>query len=238
MLVLGLSISSICIYFIQIKIFHKPDDTLFYLFQDLAFIPVQAIIVTIILNKLLNVIETRHKLKKINVIISAFFSETGTSILFSLAKLHDNHNFCKLFDISDINNKEKFKILKKQIKELDNKISFTTEKFDSLRCILAENKSYMIAMLGNSNLSEHDSFTDMLWSVFHVADELGSRATRGELSEADIVHLKTDIKRAYTMMLLEWVNYLKYLNDEYPYLFNMAIRKNPFSEIDANKSTV
>jgi hypothetical protein len=203
----------------------------------LAFIPVQAIIVTIVLNKLLNVIEKRHKLKKINVIISAFFSETGTSILFALAKLHENHNFCEMFDISEINNKNKYKILKKRIKDLDHKINVTPEKLKNLGIILTQNKSFMIGMLGNSNLSEHDTFTDMLWSVFHVADELGSRGNERELSETDIEHLKTDIKRAYAMILLEWINYLKYLNDEYPYLFNMAVRKNPFNEIDRYKST-
>lgn len=230
LLVAILSISSACIYLIQLNIFHKPEDTLFYLFQDLAFVPVQAIIVTLVLNKLLNIIEKQQKLKKINVIISAFFAEAGTSILFALSKHNENRN--GLYGIIEVEelDKNSIKTIKKKVKEFNYKINIIPDKLESLRDILAEKKSFMIDMLENPSLLEHDSFTDMLWSVFHVADELQSRESLKDLSQNDLEHLALDILRAYTAIISEWINYLKYLKNEYPYLFNLAIRKNPFSE--------
>ena len=84
-------------------------------------------------------------------------------------------------------------------------------------------------MLENSNLLEHDSFTDMIGSVFHVADELQSRDNLKVLSQADLDDLTLDILRAYRLIIIDWINYLKYLNAEHPYLLNLAVRKNPFS---------
>lgn len=228
LLVLILSLSSASIYFIQFLLFHNPKDTFFYLFQDLAFVPMQAIVVTLVLNKLLNVIEKRHQLKKINVIISAFFAETGMSILYALSELDGNDNFRKL-DLTDLSSKGRIKAVKNQIKEFEYEIKATPEKLEHLRGVLSQKKSFLINMLENSNLYEHDSFTDMLWSVFHIADELQSIDKVSDVTREDCEHLKADILRAYPIVLSEWVDYMKYLHDDYPYLFSLAIRKNKLS---------
>lgn len=223
-LVLILSISSACIYSIQYLLFHNPEDTFFYLFQDLAFVPVQAIVVTLVLNKLLNVIEKRHQLKKINVIISAFFTETGTAILEALSELDENNNF-KMLDMKDLSSKNKIKEIKKQIKELDYSINVNREKLGYLKNMLAQKKPFLINILENSNLYEHDTFTDMLWSVFHVADELQNIESLSDIRREDCEHLQTDILRAYPLVLSEWVDYMKYLHDDYPYMFSLALRR-------------
>ena len=87
----------------------------------------------------------------------------------------------------------------------------------------------MIGMLENSSLMEHDTFTDLLWSLFHVADELQSRNLL-TLSSADLQHLNTDILRAYRFILTEWIDYINYLKIDYPYLYNSALRKSPFRQ--------
>jgi len=69
----------------------------------------------------------------------------------------------------------------------------------------------------------------MLWSVYHVLDELENRDTLTGLPANDMNHLSLDIKRAYQLVIKEWVEYMIHLNKEYPYLFSLAKRKNPFS---------
>jgi hypothetical protein len=82
--------------------------------------------------------------------------------------------------------------------------------------------------LENPNLLEHESFTDLLWSVFHLTEELIYRANIRQLPETDYEHLASDIKRAYTLLVFEWLSYLKHLKDDYPYLFSLMVRTNPF----------
>ncbi len=230
LLILILTISSACIYLIQFYLFKRPDDTVYYLFQDLAFVPVEAIVVTLILNNLLNVMEKRQKMKKINVIISAFFAEMGITVISELVKFNQNNQeFCQRFVLTDFN-KNTMKSLKKIAGEFEYNIKVTPPSLETLSLFLNEKKPFMIGMLENSSLSEHDSFTDMLWAVFHVADELQSRGSVKDFSESDLNHLANDILRAYKAIIIEWVNHMKYLNDEYPFLYAAAIRRNPFIE--------
>jgi hypothetical protein len=43
------------------------------------------------------------------------------------------------------------------------------------------------------------------------------------------MHLGGDIKRALGRLLGEWVDYMHHLKVEYPYLFSLAVRTNPFN---------
>lgn len=233
LLILILSISSAFIYFIQIVLFQNQEDTYFYFFQDLAFIPIQVLIVTLLLNKLIKIIGDYQNRKKVNVIISAFFSELGTSIICEFSKFNENlDGVCEIIDHSDF--KRNINDTKKKIKDYKIKIHVTADTLENLANILISKKSYMVSMLENSSLLEHDSFTDTLWSVFHIADELQSRDLE-DLSQADLNHLSQDILRAYRLIILEWLNYMKYLNTEYPYLYDLALRKNPFKLKTDNK---
>jgi len=56
-IVLGLSLvgASTLLYREQIKIFHASRDTFFYLFQDLAFVPIQVLLVTLIVDRVLRI---------------------------------------------------------------------------------------------------------------------------------------------------------------------------------------
>ena len=225
-----LSISSACIYFIQIVFFQKQEDTFFYFFQDLAFIPIQVLVVTLLFNKLIKIIGNYQNRKRINVIISAFFSELGTSILYELSKFNENlDELCSIINITEVN--RNLSDTKKKIKDFEYKIHVTTEQLEGLARVLIRKKTFMISMLENSSLMEHDSFTDMLWSVFHIADEMQSRDNMKDLPQADIDHLSKDILRAYPLIIIEWINYMRYLKAEYPYLYDLALRKNPFNRL-------
>jgi len=82
--------------------------------------------------------------------------------------------------------------------------------------------------LENPILLEHGSFTNLLWAVFHLADELALRQNVMELSKPDHEHINGDARRAYLLLLKEWVHYMKHLKANYPYLYSLAIRTNPF----------
>lgn len=128
--------------------------------------PIQVVMVTIILNRFLNIMETRKKIKKINVIISTFFVEAGISIIAVMSQFNRNNNdFCKLIKVEELYKKNDYRI-KKIAKEFQYDIYANPDKLEELALILAKYKSNTLNMLGNSNLLEHDSFTDMLWALF------------------------------------------------------------------------
>jgi hypothetical protein len=44
------------------------------------------------------------------------------------------------------------------------------------------------------------------------------------------VHLERDTNRVYSALVDEWFRYMEYIHAQYPYLFSLAMRTNPFDE--------
>lgn len=226
-----LAFCSVALYGFQILIFQKQDQTFFYLLQDLAFFPLQVIMIYFILEKILEEKERKEKIKKLDVVISAYFFESGTAILHSLSKFDkDMEQTKELLNINYNWTDEKFKSVIKTLKELKYSVDSRSSSLENLKTNLLEQKGHMLLMLQNPNLLEHDYFTDMLWAIFHLMDELSSRERLNDLPKKDFDHLSLDIKRAYSAMLVEWVYYSKHLKHSYPYLFSLSERKKPFDD--------
>ena len=88
----------------------------------------------------------------------------------------------------------------------------------------------MVRLLENPVLLEHETFTELLRAVFHLTEELAHRENIKKSPISDREHLAGDIKRAYILLVSEWLDYMKHLKDNYPYLFSLAMRTNPFDQ--------
>jgi len=98
----------------------------------------------------------------------------------------------------------------------------------NLRDFLISQRGFLLRLLENPNLLEQEAFTEQLWAVFHLADELYYRPELTALPNSDYRHLAVDAQRAYSALTSEWLKYMAYLLKRYPYLFSLALRTNPF----------
>ena len=56
-----------------------------------------------------------------------------------------------------------------------------------------------------------------------------TRTSKGEDEiRSKTAHLSGDITRAYGLLVREWLAHMEHLKREYPYLFSLAVRMNPF----------
>lgn len=222
---------ALSIYLIQILIFANPEQTLFYLFQDLAFLPISVILISYILQKYLKNKEKEENFKKLQIVVSAFYSELGTSLIRKLSAFDKNLAlFKEKFDLSHELEYKKKKIILNQIISFDYDMDIDQSDLEVLRSFLITKKTYITRMFENPNMLEHSRFLDMLWAVFHLLDELENRDDLDSLPVNDKTHLANDLKRAYPLLIIEWIEYMTYLNKEYPYLYSLAIRKSPYEE--------
>ncbi len=216
-------------YLAQIIIFKTPRDTFFYLFQDLAFVPIQVLLVTLIINQLLTVREKRNLIKKLDMVIGVYFSEVGTDLLRLFYAFEPNTRAIKQeLTIDNSWSGKRFSAQAKVFRHYDYQIQLEPDSLLELKTLLLDKRPFLLRLLENPNLLEHDSFTDLLLAVFHVTDELASRPSLNDLRKTDLAHLKGDIKRALGLLISEWLGYLRHLKEDYPYLFSLEIRKNPF----------
>ncbi len=223
-----LSALSAALYILQIRIFHDERDTFFYLFQDLAFVPIQVLLVTVIVDQVLRIRERLSMLNKLNMVIGTFFSEVGTRLLKSLAEFDSNFdNIRSEFIVTGQWTDQKFSSVAKRAGSFDFRIDYLRSDMAALKALLVEKRDFLLRLLENPNLLEHETFTELLWAVFHLTEELVAREDVTRLSPADGNHIGGDIKRAYVILITEWLAYMRHLKKEYPYLFSLAVRTNP-----------
>ena len=72
---------SILFYSLHYAIFRDLHHIFLYLIGDIAFVFIEVLIVTLILHHILSEREKQAMLKKLNMVIGAFFSEVGTPLL-------------------------------------------------------------------------------------------------------------------------------------------------------------
>jgi hypothetical protein len=229
-LICSLIITSVTFYFIQISIFENPRDTFFYMFQDLAFVPLQALLVTFILDGLLKKRDKQALLNKMNMVIGVFFHEVGTELFTHFRQCTQNYE--ELSNNLKITTYWTSKDFNKKIKHLKfypYEIQTNPEKLQYLMKFFQSKRECILSLLGNPNLLEHDTFTDLLLAVSHLSDELYHRKEFTDLNPRDLEHLKNDLIRAYKLLVSEWLSYMKHLKTDYPYLYSIALRTNPFN---------
>jgi hypothetical protein len=229
-LIFGASLIALSLaeYLLQIIIFNRVQETAFYLLQDLAFIPIQVLIVTLILNNLLARRERQALLKKMNMVIGTFFTEVGTTLLRHFARFDQCADKMTAVFTSGDWSPQAFNQLSKYVYNHDYQIDSRRGNLAQLRTFLLSKRAFLLGLLENPNLLEHQSSTDMLLAVFHLTEELALREDISILPKADNAHLAGDIKRAYTLLVSEWLVNIQHLKQEYPYIFSLIVRTNPF----------
>ncbi|HXX53259.1 MAG TPA: hypothetical protein VEI28_01670 [Thermodesulfovibrionales bacterium] len=230
---LGISLVALSalLYFMEIEIFHSSRDTFFYLFQDVAFVPIQVLLVTLIINRLLTVREKRSRMEKLNMVIGVFFTEVGTKLLTHFSDCDPNLESVRK-DLIVTNNwsHEEFKRVKNRLKHYDYGVKIQKVNLMHLRDFFLAKKEFLLRLLENPNLLEHESFTELLLAVFHLVEELVVREDIVSIPDSDQHHIAGDIRRAYTLLVYQWLEYMGHLKSQYPYLFSLAMRMNPFDE--------
>ncbi len=175
--------------------------------------------------------EQRERMEKLNMVIGVFFSEAGTRLL----------RMCARMDPDMAQARER---LPREGEWLDRRyaerakafaahtfrIRADLEQLAEVKRFLEEKSPLLIRLLENPNLLEHESFTDLLWAVLHIKEELEFRFDLADLTDEHRKHVRGDLERAYRLLARQWLDYMRHLCANYPYLFKVAAHRNPFRE--------
>lgn len=203
-------------------------EMLRYLVDDVAFLFLQVLLVTFFIDRMAQQRKREELNRKLNMVIGAFFSEMGTELLGRLAAGETG--------LSDIREDlvptadwtaEKYVRARAAFEAHTPHIVVNACDLFALRDLLVREKPYLLGLLGNQSLLEHERFTDLLWAVTHIAEELIVRKDLDALVPSDAAHVAGDLNRAFTLLGGQWIDYLRHLQEAYPYLYSLALRTNP-----------
>jgi hypothetical protein len=226
-----LAVVSTMLYLLDYFIIGSARDIASSFLGNLAFLPIYVIFVTLIIEKILRERERQTIMRKLNMVIGVFFSEVGNRLLSELSayvvmcdELRSRLQVSGQWKVGDFQRAQDF------LASHEPRIDCSGCDIQRLKDFLISKRSFLVGLLENQNLLEHEQFTDLLWAVFHLVEELEARQYFDNMSTPDRDHINGDIKRAFGYLSREWVIYMKHLKHDYPYLFSLAVRLNPMLE--------
>lgn len=213
-------------------IYHDVNHIVLWGLTNLAFLPISVLFVSLILDSFMEKRTKLQKLNKLNMLIGTFFSVAGTPMLRFFAEWDLRHGeICSTMTKKEAwSDKRHFGEMKRILHNRKFRIDNEKTDLNALRDFLVPHTDFMLRLLENIHVLEHEAFTDLLRSAFHLAEELKARKNLDALTENDRVHLGHDIERAYGHLAISWADYMDHLHEEFPYLFSFALRINPFDK--------
>lgn len=221
----------LCLFFYILHwvVFRDIRHIFLYLITDIGFLFFQVVIVTLIIDRLLRQRQRQSILSKLNMVIGAFFSEVGTPLL-EILPMFDTagDGLAEHLRVNAQWKAKDYAAARQVVMGRQFMIDAGRGNLPDLRKMVIEKRDFLLRLLENPNLLEHDQFTELLLAVFHLTEELCHRDSLAGLPDSDMTHLAGDIKRAYGLLLREWLSHIEYLQRDYPYLFSLAVRLNPY----------
>jgi hypothetical protein len=226
-----LAVVSTMLYLLDYFIIGSARDIASSFLGNLAFLPVYVIFVTVIIEQIMRERERQTIMRKLNMVIGVFFSEVGNHLLKELsAYVVMCDDLRSRLQVTGQWKEADFQQALDYLKSHEPRIDCSGCDKQQLKFSLVSKRSFLVGLLENQNLLEHEQFTDLLWAVFHLVEELDARQSFDNMPISDMEHINGDIKRAFGFLSREWVFYMKHLKHDYPYLFSLAVRLNPMLE--------
>ena len=173
--------------------------------------------------------ERDMRMRNLNMLVGVFFSEVGTRLLRQFSAVDPVVDEIRsALIVSDNWSEADFARAQAVVHQHENRLDSRTIRLPELREFLTQQKGLMLSLLENPQIIEQEGFTPLLQAVFHLIEELAARDQLTTLPGADYHHLSGDINRVYGLLTKEWLTYMKHLKKNYPYLFSLAMRTNPF----------
>ena len=181
----SLLVLSVLFYFLHYLVFRDPHHIFIYLIGDVAFVFIEVLLVTLIIHRVLEKREKKARLEKLNMVIGVFYSEVGMKLLEILSKWDPQIQIIQQDLITEGKPAgQKFERICMCLRTHDYRIEIEKPDWDIVKAFLMTKKAFLLRLLENQNLLEHESFTDVLWAVFHLAEELEARESFQGLPDA------------------------------------------------------
>ncbi len=169
------------------------------------------------------------RMNKLNMVIGVFFSEVGNRLILIFAQADPRfEEIHKGLIITEKWTHEDFLRVSEHLGGLKYGVEIAHMDLTALKEFLVKQRDFLVRLLENPTLLEHEAFTNLLRAVFHLTEELAYREDLSQSPGTDRSHLGGDINRVYPLLVHQWLDYMEYLKVNYPYLFSLAMRTNPF----------
>lgn len=217
---------SVIIYALQIIIFDDRRTTAFYIFQDLAFMPITIAIATLVVGDLVNRREQKEQQEKTRMLTSSFFTQMGADLLDIMMRGSSRADDLTHLMQAPTKDDKDVQRVQSQLQSADLGFTLSADIYDESMDIILKSRQALLTLSSNPLLLEHECFTEMLWGIFHLSDEFRLRGNYKELDEDGREHMEDDFEKVFRLLLVNRVANLQYLQKTYPNYYSASLAES------------
>ncbi|MBU1274700.1 MAG: hypothetical protein KJ720_04935 [Proteobacteria bacterium] len=195
-----------------------------YFYIHLAFLPIHALVLGLILDELIQLREKIERRKRLNMFLGIFFRQMGMDIMLNLLNLVKNReDFDDRLLVDKTWGAARFRRARRDLAGLKLRMDPNARMLAALMEVLASREEDIIAMTRNPLMLEFESLHHCLLSLFHLIEESHFRGPMEKLRPEVLRHLGQDAGKALIRLASLWLAYLEHLKDEHPVLFGFQV---------------
>lgn len=221
---LGLVGLSLLLYGFSYWLFGDLDLIRKYFMLHLAFLPVHALVLTVILEELLNFRERASRRHRLDTYLGVFFRRMGIDLYLRLVSLMENRE--ELESIILVHPRwthRDFREAHRRLARLQPRMQPDPQGMRALMDFLLANESEILEMTRNPYLWEFDNFYRMVVAFFHFLEQTRFRDQPTLASPWLLGHLAEEAGRTLLMLMHIWLGYLEQLKKDHPALFRSQL---------------
>ena len=223
-LILLLLCTSALLYAIHYLIFRDLHHLAIFGLHELAFVPLEVILVTLGLDKLVEKTHREEARSKVSIIETLYFNESGGTMLRYLTSFDpDAARLRELLQVTENWRSSDFRQAIRQLKSYPFLLDLDRIDFFGLHYHLS-------SMLENPALTQSEAFTEMIMKIYLLWEELDGRTNLYQLPEKDRNYLAELLHEIYRELTEYWLDNVYNHSIHNRFRLHRAIESNPFME--------
>lgn len=221
---LALVAVSVVMYFGYWLIYGDLKYMVRYVFLHLSFLPIHALVLGLIIERLVTFREKRERQHKLNLFLGIFFRQMGVDFLLHLLRLLKNRQeFDELITVQQNWTKRQFSHARQEIDGFQPRVQATADDIIGLMELLKSREEEIMSMTRNPLLMEFERLHTTLMSLFHLIEEMHFRQPLHRLTADEVKHLGRDAGKSLRQLAKLWLRYLEHLKITHPSLFQCQV---------------
>lgn len=228
-LILLLLCASALLYAIHYLIFRDLHHLAIFGLHELAFVPLEVILVTLGLDQLVEKTHREEARSKVSIIETLYFNESGGTMLRYLTSFDpDAARLRELLQVTEDWHSSDFRQAIRQLKSYPFLLDLDRIDFFGLHYHLSQRHEYYRSMLENPALTQSEAFTEMIMKIYLLWEELDGRTNLYQLPENDRSYLAELLHEIYRELTEYWLDNVYNHSIHNRFRLHRAIESNPF----------
>lgn len=228
-LILLLLCASALLYAIHYLIFRDLHHLAIFGLHELAFVPLEVILVTLGLDQLVEKTHREEARSKVSIIETLYFNESGGTMLRYLTSFDpDAARLRELLQVTQDWRSSDFRQAIRQLKSYPFLLDLDRIDFFGLHYHLSQRHEYYRSMLENPALTQSEAFTEMIMKIYLLWEELDGRTNLYQLPEKDRNYLAELLHEIYRELTEYWLDNVYNHSIHNRFRLHRAVESNPF----------